>query len=582
MISTVDIVSGALQINMMEPEEQRTFLEQTFDNFEALDASERGSVLFSLRESFFRAMTPKQKELYLTAITDEMFSGRASMGDSLEVLGQLIKYVTFDAEPLISRVLSLFSELSTAKDSICMVNFCKYVWDVCPDELRLKIRQMLQELADGEDLNMKELVSDVLYAIESKPICHSDSKVALVIPEFLTSATFLQQPIDFMSALSVLEEKGIFGDIIDNRVHNYTLQNLSHRLEKYDTVIITSSPVDMVQKYYVDFRYCVFCETVNWIYNKFPEKNILVCGAHGTVDEELLRKDVKCHEILHGESTGAVVSYLLRENVTKDCLLQYPLKLDSVDMKWYYGRKVVNGTTYRQKKYSIFQLSQGCPYQCIFCFNIYGRKVEAMPVKAAIAQLKRLKNAGVEHIFFIDQTFTLNAEYVHELCQEMRKCKLNFTWQCETRADLITLDVARDMKNAGCSAIWLGFESFSQEVLDANKKSITCEQQLEAIKILDEAKIACSGFVMLGMVGDTIETIKETIEKIALYKIPTSRTANLCTVRIGSPLFDRAKAEGIVKIGSFCHLEAYRGQLFNSLSKQELMKALRDFSDTLG
>ena len=582
MTSTIDmLLPQILQINMQDFSQQQQLVSRIFGLWTSVDTQLRSSILLSLRECFFRAMTASQKELYLTALAGELSKNSNTVGDHLELLGQLIKYAPLDVQPLVEQVLLLAQELHKPKDRICMMHFLKYAWDICDDAHCRQIRILLQQLQSDPDADLAEVASDVLYAIDSRPICHSGSKVALVIPEFLTSATFLQQPLDFMTALSVLEQRGITADILDNRVHNDSLSHLARQLQPYQTIIITSSPVDMVQKYYVDLRYCIFCETVNWLYAQFPDKQIIVCGAHGTVDQALLLRDIRCHRVLPGESTRAIVSYLLGEDTDAALLLRHSPRWDAVDMKWYYGRKVVNGTTYRQKNYSIVQLSQGCPYRCLFCFNIYGRQVRRMPVDTAVAQLQRLKEIGVEHIFFIDQTFTLDGNYVRELCRQMCRQKLDLRWQCETRADLITPEVVQAMKEAGCSAIWLGFESFSQAVLDANQKQLTVAQQLEAIGIIQDAGIACSGFVMLGMVADTPETIQETMDTIALHKIPTSRTANLCTVRIGTELYDRAKAAGLIQAESFCHLEAYRGSLFNDLTESQLLDALHRFSAQL-
>ena len=205
-----------------------------------------------------------------------------------------------------------------------------------------------------------------------------------------------------------------------------------------------------------------------------------------------------------------------------------------------------------------------------------------MPIEDAVSQLQQLKDSGIEHIFFIDQTFTLDNIYIEKLCREMCRRDFRFSWQCETRADLLTPSLTQLMKEAGCTTVWLGFESFSQEVLDANKKQLTNQQQFEAIHILQKVGIGCSGFVMFGMVGDTPDTIRDTINTILLHNIPTSRTANLCTVRIGTELYEMAKAADIIKIDSFCHLEAYRGRLFNSVTDEDLSDAMLRFSAVIG
>ena len=574
------LFNSTSRINLMGTIDQQQLINSVFSKWSVFDTNERISILFYLRESFFRAMTSEQKERYFTIIEQELRKEQIVKGDLIELLGQLIKYVDFNVKSIIWKVLSIKEQLHKVKDYICIINFFKYAWDICDKEQCTIIRNMLTQKLPNSDLEI--IAKDVLYAIESDPVCQLKGKFALVIPEFLTSATFLQQPLDYMRALSFLKENGLLGDIIDNRVHNYSLHHLAQVLEPYDTIIVTSSPIDMVQKYYIDYRYCIFCETVNWLHSNYPNKKIIVCGAHGTVDKNLLYKDICCNQVLSGECTNAIVSYLLGRSIDEEHLLKCKLQLDAVDMNWYYGRKVRNNITYRQKKYSIFQLSLGCPYHCIYCYNFYGHKVRRMPIEDAVSQLQQLKDSGIEHIFFIDQTFTLDNIYIEKLCREMCRRDFRFSWQCETRADLLTPSLTQLMKEAGCTTVWLGFESFSQEVLDANKKQLTNQQQFEAIHILQKVGIGCSGFVMFGMVGDTPDTIRDTINTILLHNIPTSRTANLCTVRIGTELYEMAKAADIIKIDSFCHLEAYRGRLFNSVTDEDLFDAMLRFSAVIG
>jgi len=118
------------------------------------------------------------------------------------------------------------------------------------------------------------------------------------------------------------------------------------------------------------------------------------------------------------------------------------------------------------------QTMRGCPFQCIYCYRMFGHSVRFRDVVPVVDEIEDcLNNHGVESITFIDDTFAINQNRVIQLCEEIMRRKLKFPWRCYTRANTINMDILEIMKQAGCKQISIGVESGNQEILDIAGKT---------------------------------------------------------------------------------------------------------------
>jgi radical SAM superfamily enzyme YgiQ (UPF0313 family) len=174
------------------------------------------------------------------------------------------------------------------------------------------------------------------------------------------------------------------------------------------------------------------------------------------------------------------------------------------------------------KKYTFVMTSRGCPFNCIFCRSpvMWGKKVRKRSPDNIIGELKELKKIGVDNIIFHSDTFTLDRKWTLDLCQKIIDEKLNIRWIANSRANTIDKEMLARMKTAGCWMIAYGFESASQEVLDRSKKEITIEQIRNAARWTNEAGIKVWGYFIIGLPGETKDTIDQTIhlaKELPLY-----------------------------------------------------------------
>jgi radical SAM superfamily enzyme YgiQ (UPF0313 family) len=122
---------------------------------------------------------------------------------------------------------------------------------------------------------------------------------------------------------------------------------------------------------------------------------------------------------------------------------------------------------------------------------------------------------GIRNFYFIDDLFTIDLRRLNVLMEEVIAEELHIRWQCLGRVDRVNAEILRKMHAAGCRRIHYGIESGNQEVLDRIGKGIQLEQIRQAVHWTQEAGIEAKGYFMLGLPGDTEETMEQTIDLAA-------------------------------------------------------------------
>ena len=160
------------------------------------------------------------------------------------------------------------------------------------------------------------------------------------------------------------------------------------------------------------------------------------------------------------------------------------------------------------------------------------------------------KTYGAHQFTFYDDAFTVDQGRAANICKEIMRRKLKIEWDCETRVDMVTKDLLRTMKEAGCFAVWFGVESGAQPVLDAMRKGITPAQTIKAFNMAKEVGLMTVAGVVLGFPGETKETIWETVKFIDRLK-PGDVGYYIATPYPGTPLYEQVVREGRLKTHDF-------------------------------
>ena len=157
--------------------------------------------------------------------------------------------------------------------------------------------------------------------------------------------------------------------------------------------------------------------------------------------------------------------------------------------------------------------SRGCPFKCIFCVGrkMVGAKVRYRNPGLVVDEMQSLAQMGFHQINLADDLFTANKSHCLAVCDEINARQLNMKWTSFARVDTVSLDLLRQMRSAGCSAVSFGIESGDPAILKSIKKGITLKQVTAAVEMCNQAGIAPYASFILGLPGETEVSIQQTL-----------------------------------------------------------------------
>ena len=225
--------------------------------------------------------------------------------------------------------------------------------------------------------------------------------------------------------------------------------------------------------------------------------------------------------------------------------------------------------------------SRGCPGRCIFCTSpsFYGNKVRFRSAENVVKELGEIWSQGYREVFFRDEIFPLPRLRAEKICQEIIKEKLDLSWICSAKIGTVDNKLMELMKKAGCHLIRFGVESGVQEILDNVQKGITVEEIRRTFKWAHHLGMDTQAHLMLGMPGESKETIKQTIKFVKEIE-PTIATFGICTPYPGTKLFEEVLSQHPeIGDGTACdlskiHTKGFFNQFFTSLSNEELERSI--------
>ena len=536
------------------------------------------------------------KMLQMLSVTDEM------LAREIELIAVLYKWAPQEFQSLFfDRIMALSQERPLTPSFVVAV--CNFLWinnKVFFSEQKKKSCSLLDELVSKVPVELSDTIYHTLHSfgVEFEKWQKPSHRVCLLIPEFLSGLSFLQPPIDFMIVSSKLKSCGIQADIFDNRAWHYSEQQLLAHLLQYDTIVVNTTPIDQVQNYFVDYRYALTIKYIKQIKEHFPNKKLIVCGSHGTVRCDLIEKHnsadiilcgeyvVSCVKVVSALSNGEDIRQFPNIAIKENLVYKYtdidktsmhpPLNeydypdYDSVDLQAYYGNAHFRGVNVKKLHWSILMTSCGCPFQCIFCYKFFGSHIRRHSVAHVMTEIRDMIAHKIESFFIIDQLFTGNRDFVIELCERIIEEKLNITWSCQTRIDQLDIELLQIMKKAGCSGIWIGLESVTDEVLSLNRKGTARQQIVDCIDLLNEIDISFNVFFMLGMPGETKESLNALYDFMEHYKLPCTKSFMVCTPRYGTEMYAMAEREHPSVADDFLQLNQWKGQISNSISQNDI------------
>lgn len=156
--------------------------------------------------------------------------------------------------------------------------------------------------------------------------------------------------------------------------------------------------------------------------------------------------------------------------------------------------------------------SRGCPNQCIFCLGrrMVGHKVRFRSKERIVDEIQELVKMGASFFNIADDLFTASRRRVRAVCQEILDRGLEVHWSAFSRVNTIDVETLKIMKRAGCHSVSFGVESGNADMLKRIKKGITADQAIRAAKACKEAGITGHVSFIVGLPGETQETLKDS------------------------------------------------------------------------
>jgi radical SAM superfamily enzyme YgiQ (UPF0313 family) len=187
---------------------------------------------------------------------------------------------------------------------------------------------------------------------------------------------------------------------------------------------------------------------------------------------------------------------------------------------------------------------RGCSHTCTWCSHaVFGDTYRRRSADNVVEELKMLaKNYHPDRYWFVDDVFTMSKKWLEKFVEVLKKESLDISYECITRADKLDEETIRLLKESGCTLVWIGAESGSQNVLDAMDRRVDVEHVRNMMAMAKANGIETGTFIMLGYPGETEKDIRETIRHLKISN-PDHFTINTAYPIKGTKLFDNVESK---------------------------------------
>ena len=334
--------------------------------------------------------------------------------------------------------------------------------------------------------------------------------------------------------------------------------------------------------------------------NKNPKLIIGFCGAHVAVnpDHSILASDAidfvagnefdfTIKEIAEGNSLENIDGLVYKKNGVPIHNKPRAIIEDMDSLPWVtkiYKDNLVttdyyNG--YMLHPYMSFYTGRGCKSHCSFCLwpqTISGHKYRTRSVKNITAEIAWARDnfPEIKEFFFDDDTLTDNIEHVEALAKEIGK--LGIVWSCNAKAN-VPYETLKIMKDNGLRLLLVGYESGNQNILVNIKKGIRIDVAKQFTRDCHNLGILIHGTFIVGLPGETSETIEETI-KYAKELNPQTIQVSLPAAYPGTLLYKQAIENGwLVADEDLVGNDGMQHSVLSypHLTSNEIFKAVDDF-----
>jgi radical SAM superfamily enzyme YgiQ (UPF0313 family) len=211
--------------------------------------------------------------------------------------------------------------------------------------------------------------------------------------------------------------------------------------------------------------------------------------------------------------------------------------------------------------------SRGCPYNCTYCSNhvlrknLEGKYVRFRSVDNVIKEIElrinQYSKRGLKFFYFFDDTFISDKKFVLDFCKKYAEKGFHkrFKWTANVRANLVTEEIIKAMKDAGCYEVRMGVESGNDYIRNiVYKRNMSQEQLINTFRITKKHDIQLRLDFIIGAPYETLDMMEESLELAKqskgdrvffarLYPFPGTEIKKICekeqTIEQDTPLGDK-------------------------------------------
>jgi radical SAM superfamily enzyme YgiQ (UPF0313 family) len=412
------------------------------------------------------------------------------------------------------------------------------------------------------------LIPPVLPAGSQRPAERTAGCTTMVYPMVniyeLTMAALLERDRhavsyeDFVNTKRNARQFNEFIEKDDSDVYVFWTVNLAIRTDLLATQIVNQLNAD---------AYVVYLGPAATYYPTLfltNQKQIIVRGEPEIPMQEL------CAYLAENQSFNDVngISYL--DPISKK-IKHNPFRepLHNLDSLPFPARHFVDKNFFRNPKlkrspYTAVVTSRNCPFQCTYCVPsslTFARELEhkanvgkkpfisQRSPENVVKEIEALAKEGYKAIGFMDDEFILNEKRLKTIASALKEHKI--VWGCQTRADSISENIAKILKESNCKYVDIGVESFNDEILKDVRKNLTCKQIFDAVNLLHQYRVPVKLNILVGASPlETEETLKNTMGTALKLKVDQVMI-NLVAPFPGTDFYETAKKNNWIVGGEY-------------------------------
>lgn len=391
----------------------------------------------------------------------------------------------------------------------------------------------------------------------------------------------------------VEQELAIRPEFIDCPAERIAYEGLERRLREAapDVVGISTLTFNLIDCW----------KTVKLVKRVHPNAKVVIGGQHVTLypDETLGLQGVDY--IVHGEGERTFVRLVqaleaggdpavLREipglgfhDAGQPVIHRAQDRLDDLDRLAMPARHLVDLNNYDHiaaegDRLATMQTSRGCPAKCLFC-DIRMTKFRKRSAENVLEELRYLTDRGVDDIFFVDDTITIDRNRLYEICDLIKKSGLDLHFKVSARVDTVKPKLLEALREAGCYRIHYGVESATPRLLKYLQKQVTPEKVAQAFRWTRDAGIGSFAYCMIGIPTETKQEMMNTVD-FAIALDPDYAQFSICTPYPRTALYESMLTMGHItedywRAFATNPSEDFRVRFWNNLYSEDELRELQ-------